>query len=108
MPCGMGPGKSQRSFSAKTSSAYGMAVKSLRVSVDALAPSAIVLATEYPPLHVLGLDDEDAEDRNQYVVDLGRAAGGWNDDVIDSVVNGLVQAQPHAKRCQLLSEPALE
>lgn len=43
---------------------------------DALGPLGRPFVAEYPPLHVLRLDDEDPVNRNENVVDLGGAALG--------------------------------
>lgn len=78
------------------------------VPVDALTPSAVLLPAKNPTLHVLRLNDENAEGRNQHVVNLRRAVGRREDDVVNAPVNALIQTQPHAECRQFLAEPAFD
>lgn len=83
-------------------------LKPVLVAVDALTPSAVLLATKNPPLHVLRLDYKDAEDGNQDMIYLSCAVPRRKNDVINATIDIFIEPQPHAERGQLFSEPALE
>lgn len=57
-------------------------------SEEDLSPTRMVRVCEYPPLIVLGFDDEDTKPGNQNVVDLSRSIINLESDVIQQVVVG--------------------
>ncbi|MCX5735668.1 MAG: hypothetical protein NTW68_15290 [candidate division NC10 bacterium] len=81
-------------------------LKMILVSMQDLSPSILVRCTKYPTVDVLRFDHENAKDRNKYVVDLGRATGSGDYDVVDSSINRLIQRKAHPKCGHLLAEPA--
>ena len=75
-------------------------LKSEFLSKQALRPLWVLLATKYPPIHVLGFDHEHSIPGNNDMVDLGRAVGGRQSDVVHIDVG--LPVQEH-----LLGESAL-
>jgi len=81
-------------------------LKMILFSVQHLSPPILVRCTKYPTVDVLRFDHENAEDRNEYVVNLRRAISGWDYHVVDSSIDRLIQIKPHPKCGHLLTEPA--
>jgi len=75
------------------------------VSIQYLSPLVLVRCTKYPTIDVLRFDHENAEDRNEYVVDLSRAISGGDYHVVDSLIDLLIQGKPHPQGGDLLAEP---
>ncbi len=75
---------------------------------NALRPLGRPFIAKYPPLHILRLDDEDPEHRDENVVDLGGAPLGGQHEVVDAAVDVGVEPHPHAELGRLLAKPAFE
>ena len=77
--------------------------------VELLRPLRLLLAAEDPAAHVLGFQHEDAEGREEYVVDLGGAVRGGQGDVVQAAVGLLVQLpmgeQPYQEFADLTLGP---
>lgn len=78
------------------------------LAVDALGPLGRPLITEYPPLHILRLDDEYPVNRHKNVVDLGGCSSTGQNDVVDPSVNCLIEPHPHTKLDGFFTKPAFD
>lgn len=76
--------------------------------VDDLCPLPLILRSEDPARHVLGLDNKQSVYRYQYMVDLRRPVRRGKDHVVDSAVDRFIQSEPHPYGGLLLPKPALE
>lgn len=68
-------------------------LKSVFFSEQTLCPLRALHVPEYPTIHVLGLDDEDAVLRDDDVVDLGRAMLGLKSNVVQRDIDFGVEQQ---------------
>ncbi len=83
-------------------------LKLLLPTENVLGPFVAFGRAEYPPFEILRLDHEYSKDGQDDVVDLGCAVLGWDDCVVNSIVNPLIQEGPHANRGHFLAKPAFE
>ena len=78
------------------------------VSPVYLCPKGSVLTPENPPTHVLGLDDEHAVVRDDYMVDLRRASTSSYRYVVHVNVIGRRQEKPRRNHGLEFAEPTRE
>lgn len=76
--------------------------------VKALSPFWRSFITENPPIHILCFNHEDAENRDNYMIDLSGAARRRNDEIVNAGIDRRVKAKPHSKLSATLPKPAFE
>src|SRR3954469_4056033 len=83
-------------------------LKPVLFTEDRLAPSRIALFSENPPLVVLCFDDEDAEPTDDNMIELCRAVGCGDNQVVNAVVDRIVEVNPESEGRSFLAKPAFE
>ena len=66
-------------------------LKTELLAVERLRPLRLLLVAENPAFHVLRLDHEDAVTRDDDVVNLGRAVGRGDRDVVEVAVHVAIE-----------------
>lgn len=83
-------------------------LKAELLAIQRLRPLGLLRVAEDPAFHVLRFDHEDAEARDDDVVDLGGAVGGGQGDVVDVDAHLAVQRDFLGKCQQAFAHPSLE